>query len=174
MAEGLEDILAMSHFRMCVPHNTFGQDGFLADQRDSDSGSETAIGDMINTIQGLDDEVLEFVGGYDGLCCSGETLDDKGEDGGLNGAPGGCRVGVLSPGSAAFVDEFEGCNHFGETLAVFEEADDEVGGQVGRPGSDEVEWFWMGYCSGVRMHSFWWARMIWVEEENYSVTRIQT
>ena len=26
-----------------------------------------------------------------------------------------------------------------ERLAVFEEADDEVGGQVGRPGSDEVD-----------------------------------
>ena len=81
-------------------------------------GSETAIGDVINTIQGLDDEVLEFVGGDDGLRCSGETLDDKIEDGGLNRAPGGCRVGVLSPGSAAFVDECEGCDHLGETGCV--------------------------------------------------------
>ena len=129
----------MSHFGVCVPYNTLGQDGFLADQKDSDSGSETVIGDVINTIQGLDDKVLDFVGGDDDLHCSGKTLDDKGEDGGLNGAPGGCRVGVLSPGSAAFVDECEGCDHFGETLTVFEEADDEVGGQVGRPCSDEVD-----------------------------------
>ena len=93
-------------------YNTLGRDGFLADQRDSDSRSETAIGDVINTIQELDDEVLEFVSGNDGLRCSNETLDDKGEDGGLNKALGGCRVGVLSPGSAAFVDECEGCDHF--------------------------------------------------------------
>ena len=120
----------------CASYNSLGQDGFLADQRDSDSGSETGIRDVINTIQGLDDEVLEFVGGNDSLRCSGKTLDDEE---GLNGAPGGCRVGVLSPGSAAFVDECEGCDHFGETLVVFEEADDEVGGRVGRPGSDEID-----------------------------------
>ena len=139
MAEGLEDVPAMSHFGVCVQYNTLGQDGFLADQRHSNSGLETAIRDVIDTIPGLDDKVLEFVGGDDGLRCSGKTLDDKGEDGGLDRAPGGCRVGVLSPGSAAFVDECEGCNHFGETLAVFEEADDEVGGQVSRPGGDEVD-----------------------------------
>ena len=139
MAEGLEDVSAMSHFRMCVMHNTFGQDGFLADQRDSDSGLETAIRDMIHSIQRLDDKVFELVGGDDGFRCIGKTLNNEGEDGGFNRAPGGCRVGVLSPSSAAFVDEGEGCNHFGETLVVFEEADDKVGGQVSRPGSDEID-----------------------------------
>ena len=79
MAEGLEDIPAMSHFRMCVPHNTLGQDGFLADQRDSYSGTETAIRDMIHSIQGLNDEVFKFVGGDDCLRCVGKTLDGEGE-----------------------------------------------------------------------------------------------
>ena len=54
-------------------------------------------------------------------------------NGGLKRAPGGCRIGVLSPSSVAFEDECEGCDHFGETMVVFEEADDEVGG------SDEVD-----------------------------------
>ena len=84
MAEGLEDIPAMSHFRVCVPHSTLGQDDFLADQRDSDLGPETAIGDVIHAIQGLNDEVFKFVGGNDCLCCVGESLDDEGEDVGLN------------------------------------------------------------------------------------------
>ena len=136
MAKGLEDVSAMSHFRIWVPHNTFGQDGFLADQRDSDSGPDTAIRDVIHSVQRLDDEVLELVGSFP---CIGETLNNEGEDGGFNGAPGGCRVGVPSPSSAAFVDEGEGCNHYGETLVVFEEADDGVGGRVGRSGSEEID-----------------------------------
>ena len=139
MAEGLEDVPAMSHFGVCVQYNTLGQDGFLADQRHSNSGSETAIRDVIYTIPGLDDKVLEFVGGDDGLRCSGKTLDDEGEDGGLDRAPGGYRVGVLSPGPAALVDEGEGCDHFEEALVVFEEAGDKVGGQVCRHGGDEVD-----------------------------------
>ena len=93
MAEGLEDVSAMSHFRMWVPHNTFGPDGFLADQRDSDSGSETAIRDVIHSIQRLDDEVFELVGGDDSFRCTGETLNNVGENGGFNRAPGGCRNG---------------------------------------------------------------------------------
>ena len=71
MAEGLENVLAMSHFGVCVSYNALGQYGFLADQRHSDLDSETAIRDLINTIQGSDDKVLEFVGGNDGLRCSG-------------------------------------------------------------------------------------------------------
>ena len=55
MAEGLEDVSAVFHFRMCVPHNTFCQDGFFADQRDSDAGPEAAIRDMIHSIQRLND-----------------------------------------------------------------------------------------------------------------------
>ena len=55
VAEGLEDVSPVSHFRMCVPHNTLCQDGFLADQRDSDAGPETVIRDMIHSIQRLDD-----------------------------------------------------------------------------------------------------------------------
>ena len=64
-----------SHFGVCIPHNTLSQDGFLADLGHSNSGSKTAIRDMRNTIQGLDDEVLEFVGGDDGLRCSGKTKE---------------------------------------------------------------------------------------------------
>ena len=31
VAEDLEDVLAMPHFGVCVPHNTLRQDSFLAD-----------------------------------------------------------------------------------------------------------------------------------------------
>ena len=65
--------------------------------------------------------------------------DDGGQDGRFNGAPGGWRVVVLSPGSAAFVNEGEGGHHFGETLVVFQEADNEVGGRVDRCDDGEVD-----------------------------------
>ena len=74
---------------MCVPNKTFGQDGFLTDQRDSDSGPETAIRDVIHSIQRLNDEVFELVGGNDCFRCTGKTLNDEREDGGFDGAPGG-------------------------------------------------------------------------------------
>ena len=83
--------------------------------------------------------MLEFVGGNDSFSCTGEALEDEGEDGGLDGAPGGGRVGVSSPGPAAFVNEGEGSHHFGEALGVLEEAVDKVGGRVKRPGGEEVD-----------------------------------
>ena len=63
--------------------------------------------------------MLELVGGNDRLHCCGNTLDETGEDGGVDGAPGSDRVRVFSQGSAAFVYECEGCNHFGEALIAF-------------------------------------------------------
>ena len=81
--------------------------------------------------------MLEFVGGYDCFSCTGQTLEDVGEDGGFDRAPGGGRVGISPPGPAAFVNEGEGSHHLGETLVVLEEAVDEVGGRVNRPGGDE-------------------------------------
>ena len=60
--------------------------------------------------------MFELIGGDDSFSCTGETP----EDGGLKGVPGGGRVGVSSPGPAAFVNEGEGSHHFGEALVVLE------------------------------------------------------
>ena len=43
MAEDLEDVPAMTHFDVWVLHDTFCQDGFLANQGDPDLGSKAAI-----------------------------------------------------------------------------------------------------------------------------------
>ena len=83
--------------------------------------------------------MLEFVGGDDSFSCTGKTLEDEGEDGGLDRAPGGGRVEISPPGPAAFVNEGEGSHHLGETLVVLKEAIDKVGGQVNRPGGDGVD-----------------------------------
>ena len=50
-------------------------------------------------------EVIESVGGNEGLCSGGEALDDEGQDGDLDKAPGQGRSGVVSPGSAALMDK---------------------------------------------------------------------
>ena len=60
---------------------------------------------MIDTVQGLDDEVLQLVGSNNSLHGGGKTLDHKGEDGDLDGVPGSDRVRVLSPSSAVLVKE---------------------------------------------------------------------
>ena len=55
VAEGLEDVGAVSHFRMNVLNNAFGQNCFPTDQRDSDTEPETAIRDVIHSVQRLND-----------------------------------------------------------------------------------------------------------------------
>ena len=59
---------------------------------------------MIDTVQGLDDKVLELVGSENSLRDSGKTLDDKGEDGDLDGVPGSNRIRGFSPGPAGLVN----------------------------------------------------------------------
>ena len=49
--------------------------------------------------------MFELVGGDEGFCISGETLDDGSRDRVLDGAPGLSRVRVLSAGPATFLDE---------------------------------------------------------------------
>ena len=49
--------------------------------------------------------MFHFVVGNDEFQLRGKTLKDRGHDEGLNGTPGNSRIGVISPGSADFVDE---------------------------------------------------------------------
>ena len=74
---------------------------------------------MINPVQRLYDEVFHLVSSDDSLRGGGEALDDGGEDGDLDGIPGGGRVRVLSPGSADLVDKCQSFDHFGEALIAF-------------------------------------------------------
>ena len=83
--------------------------------------------------------MLEFVVSNDDLCRLGKTGEDGGQDGGLDGAPGYRWVRVLSPGSASFMDEGEGADHFGEALAVLQQTGDEVRGRADRRGGGEVD-----------------------------------
>ena len=43
VAEDLEDVPAMTHLDVCILHDAFCQDGFLANQGDPDPGSKAAI-----------------------------------------------------------------------------------------------------------------------------------
>ena len=94
---------------------------------------------MINPVQRLYYKVFHFVSGDDGLRCGGEALEDRREDGGLDKIPGIGRVGVLSPGSADFVDKGQSIDHFGEALVAFQEVGDEVGGLVDGDSGDGVD-----------------------------------
>ena len=86
---------------------------------------------MINSVQGLDHKVLQFVGCDDDLRGREEGLEDGGEDGVLDGAPGSGGAGVLFPGSAGFMYERQGRDHLGEALVALKEVDNEVLGRVG-------------------------------------------
>ena len=63
---------------MCVVHNAFCQDSCLADEGNTDTGSETAVRDVVNSFNILDHEVFHLVGGNDDLSVSGKALDDGG------------------------------------------------------------------------------------------------
>ena len=83
--------------------------------------------------------MFQFVSCDDDLRGRGEGLEDGGEDGGLDGVPRGGGYGVLSPGSADFVNERQGRDHLGEALIVLQEADDEVGGRVDGNCGNEID-----------------------------------
>ena len=63
--------------------------------------------------------MLQFVGCDDDLRGRGEGLEDRGEDEGLDGVPGGGRDGVFSLGSVGFMYERQGRDHLGEALVAF-------------------------------------------------------
>ena len=94
---------------------------------------------MINPVQMLYDEVFHLVSGDDGLRGGGEALEDRGEDGDLDGIPVSGRVRVLSPVSADLVDKCQSVNHFGEALVAFLEAGDDVEGRIDGHGGDDVD-----------------------------------
>jgi len=48
-----------------VVEDAFREDGLLADERNSNSGTEAAIGHIVHSIHQLDDEVFHLVVGYD-------------------------------------------------------------------------------------------------------------
>ena len=58
---------------------------------------------MVKAIQRLDHKMFESVCGNEGLCSGREALDDKEQDGDLDGIPGKDRIWVLSPGPAVLV-----------------------------------------------------------------------
>ena len=94
---------------------------------------------MINSVQGLDHKVLQFVGCGDDLRGGGEDLEDGGENGVLDGAPGSGGAGVLFPGSAGFMYERQGRDHPGKALVALKEVGSEVGGWVGGHCCNEVD-----------------------------------
>ena len=74
----------MSHLVVCVLHYTFGKDGFSANQQDSDARSETFIGDVVDPVLWLDEQMFQFV-----LCNVGfGGWVETSEDGGGNCIPG--------------------------------------------------------------------------------------
>ena len=94
---------------------------------------------MINSVQGLDYEVLHFVGCDDDLGGGGKDLEDGGENGVLDGDPGSGVARVSFHGSAGFMYERQGRDHLGEALVALKEGGNEVGGLVGGHCSNKVD-----------------------------------
>ena len=109
----------MSHLVVCVLHYAFGKYGFSAKQRDSDARSETSIGDVVDPVLWLDEQVFQLV-----LCNVGFGRWVKAsEDGG-----GNCIAG-FNPGE-------EVCRGFAEVSANFQQ------------GAERAENFGVGFNLG--------------------------
>ena len=80
----------MTQSNMCVLHNTLCKDNFPADEKNSNSGSETSVG---NPILKRNDEVFKLVLGNEHLGIRLEAGYDGGKDGGSDGGPGGGGLG---------------------------------------------------------------------------------
>ena len=77
----------MTQSSVCFLHNTLGKNGFGTDERDSNSGSETSVGNVIYSIQRSDNEVLELVLGDEQLRVRFEAGYDGGRNGGSDAGP---------------------------------------------------------------------------------------
>ena len=90
---------------MCIVNDAFRQDGCLANEWNTNPGTETSVGDVINTFNILHHQMFHLIGGNDGLRGSDKAFNDGGGDGVLDLTPGKSRVRILpsSPGSADFV-----------------------------------------------------------------------
>ena len=68
----------MAKLNMCVLHNATGQDGFLADQGNTDTGSKTSIRDIMNSVLELNCKMFEFVSGKKYVSRRFEAADNDG------------------------------------------------------------------------------------------------
>ena len=66
---------------MCVLHYTTGKERFPTDQRNTNLRSETAVGDIVNSILRLDEQVFELIFSNVSFSRGVETADDGGGDG---------------------------------------------------------------------------------------------
>ena len=117
---------------MCIVNDAFRQDSRLANERNTNPGTETSVGDVINPFNILNHQVFHLIGGNDGLHVSDKAFDDGGGDEVLDLAPGKIRVRILlsSPGSAGFVEESHGSNYLGEALGVLQVVGNQILGLV--------------------------------------------
>ena len=107
MRDDLENVSTVTHVTVCIVDNTLCQDGRLADEWDTNTRAETTVGHVINSFNLLDYKVFHLVRVNDDLCASDKTLDDRGQNGILDLAPGRLRIrfGFCSPGSANFMEQ---------------------------------------------------------------------
>ena len=68
----------MSHLVVCVLHYASSQDGFSTNKWDSDARPETSVGDVVDPVLRLDEQVLQFVLGNVVFGGGVETSEDDG------------------------------------------------------------------------------------------------
>ena len=66
---------------MSIIQDAFSQDGLLANEGNSDPGTEAVILHVVKSIYDLDDEVFHLIVGYKELRFRGKTPEDRGLDG---------------------------------------------------------------------------------------------
>ena len=76
--------------------------------------------------------MFHLVVGNNELRLRGETLEDRGLDGRLDGTPGSNGIGVISPESANFVEEIQSTDNRGEALFVMQKTQNIFSGRMVR------------------------------------------
>ena len=94
----------MTQSSVCVLYNTPGENCLSADERDSDSGSETSVRNVMDS----DEEVLKLVLGIERLRVRFEAGYDGGRNRGSDAGPSLRRMRVLFEVSAGLEEEEQG------------------------------------------------------------------
>ena len=116
----------MAHLVVCVLHCTVIQDI---------RRSETSVGDVVDPVLRLDEQVLQFVLGNAGFGGGVETAEDGGGNGVVGFGPWEKVIRRFTVGSANLQQDTERFENFGVALNTGEEICDAFGEGMGRRSS---------------------------------------
>ena len=122
----------MSHLVVCILHFASSQNGFSTNKWDSNARPETSVGDVVDPVLRLDEQVLQFFLGNVEFGGGVETSEDGGGNCIAGFGPGEKVVRRFTEFSANLQESTERSENFGVGLNMGDDISDEFGERMRR------------------------------------------